>query len=340
MSARPAGPAATLPPAASSAATRGLPRGLGSPQAALPPGRPQAAPGFAPSREGGYLGAPVAPVAGAGPVGVLTPPAGSKYDSDYAGPETVAWSMSEDTDSGEIEVLEEYWEQDDVEYSALLTDLADEPVGTGFDVEAQPAVTRQRIGRRRGRSGDRRLWFGLGGVVAVAAAAIFLIIQFEFPSDGGPAHTLSMPDKIGSSFVSSKVVDAKALAGLRAEFVKMTNGQATDVQSGTYESGGPTTGGTPQIVMTIEAHLANDDPASSIGGFKQDYPNAVTVPAGPLGGQAACAESTGSDADDVAICAWFDNDSIGALFSPSMNAKMLASELQTFRSAVEHVAKA
>jgi hypothetical protein len=330
MSARPAGATLALPPGASPAATRGLPRGPGSPQGALPPARPQAGPGSA----GGYLGAPVAPV------GVLTPPAGVKHDSEYVGQETVAWSISEDTGSDEIEVLEEYWEQDDVEYSALLTDLADEPAGTGFDIEAQPAVTRQRIGRRRGRSGDRRLWLGLGGVVAVAAAAIFLIIKFEFPSDSGPAHTLSMPDKVGSSFVSSKVVDAKALAGLRAAFVKMTNGQATDVQSGTYESGGPATGGTPQIVMTIEAHLANDDPASSIAGFKQDYPDAFTVPAGPLGGQAVCAESPASNANDVAICAWFDNDSIGALFSPSMNANLLASQLQTFRSDVEHVAKA
>ncbi len=119
----------------------------------------------------------------------------------------------------------------------------------------------------------------------------------------------------------------------------MTHGQATDVLSGTYEDGGVGMSATPLIVMTIEAHLANDNAASSIGGFMQDYKDAAMVPAGPMGGQAACAESKGSNADNVAICAWFDNDSFGVLVSPSMNAKALAGELQTFRSAVEHVVK-
>jgi hypothetical protein len=290
-----------------------------------------AAPAFTPAR-------PQAPAPGfmAAPVGVLTPPAGSRYDSDYAGQETVAWSMTQSVDSGEIQVLEEYWQQDgsDVEYSALLADLDDDGMDSRPDTGAQPATTRQGVGRRRGRSGDRRLWLGLAGVMAVAAAAIFLIIKFEFPAPSGPAHTLSMPNKIGSSYVSSKVVDSGPQAKLRQEFVQR---QATDVQSGTYEDGGVGMSATPLIVMTIEAHLANDNVASSIAGFMQEYKDAVMVPAGPMGGQAACAESKGSNADNAAICAWFDNDSFGVLVSPSMNANALAGELQTFRSAVEHV---
>ena len=334
------GPGPRMSALPASAAPPGrLPRNPGSgykAAAAVAPVRPQPAPGIASARDRGYLGAPVAQV------GLLTPPAGSsRYEADFAGPETVAWSIAEDVDSGEMQVLEEYWEEDegDVEYSALLADLGDNRAESDLDTGSQLADTRQRAGRRRGRSGDRRLWLGLGGVVAVAAAAIFLIIKFEFPSDTGPAHTLSMPDSIGSSFVRSNF-DSKDVDKLRQEFVKMTNGQATDVQSGTFQSGGPAMGGVPQIVMTLDAHLANDNPASSIAGFMKDYKSAVMVPAGSLGGEAACAEVPGSDADNVAICAWFDNDSFGMLVSPSMNANTLAGQLQTFRSAVEHVARA
>jgi hypothetical protein len=318
---------------ATSAPARGLPRNPGS-STAFTPVRPQATAGFAPTRDRGYLDAPAAQVS------VLTPPAGNRYDAGYTGPETVAWSMT-DVDSGAMEQLEEYWEQEeesDVEYTALLADLDGDQVGVQRDTGEQPAVARQ-AGRRRGRSGDRRLWLGLGGVVAVAAASIFLIIKFEFPASSGPAHTLSMPDKIGSSFTSSKQ-NGPQMAKLRQEFVQMTHGQATDVLSGEYESGGPGMGGVPQIVMTIDAHLANDDPASSIADFMQDYKNAVAVPAGPLGGQAACAEEAGSNADNGAICAWFDNDSFGVVLSGSMNSSALAQQLQTFRSAVEHVATA
>ncbi|HEY1623183.1 MAG TPA: hypothetical protein VGG16_05235 [Streptosporangiaceae bacterium] len=323
--------AGTLPGRAGAPTAKGMPPrnpAAGYKAAAVAaPSRPQ--PSFSSARDTGFLGAPVAQV------GVLTPPAGSRY----SGPETVAWSITEeaDVDSGAFEQLEEYWEQDeaDVEYSALLSDLDEDRQGTG----SQAAMDRPRIGKRRGRSGDRRLWFGLGGVMAVAAAAIFVIVEFWFPTQSGPTHTLSMPNKIGSSFVRSNAVGAKDLYNLRQEFVQMTHGQATDVQSGAFQAGGPATGGTPEVVMTIDAHLANDDAASSMTGFKNVYKNAGTVSAGPMGGLAACAESTASNANDVAICAWFDNDSFGVLISPSMNARELANQLQTFRSAVEHVSK-
>jgi hypothetical protein len=308
-----------------SAPARGLPRTPGA------SGFGQASAGFAPSRDRGYLGAPVAQV------GVLTPPTGSKYGTtSFTGPETVAWSMEQEVDSGEVEVLEEYWEQDEsVEYTALLADLDDAPVG--LDTGAQNTLTRQGVGRRRGRSGDRRLWLGLGGVVAVAAAAIFLIIKFEFPANAGPAHTLSMPQRIGSSFVVSKGVDGNSLTKLRNEFVQMTHGHATDVLAETYEAPGAGMGAAPSVVMTIDAHFPNDNAAASIAGFMQDFKGAEAVNAGPLGGEAACAESNTADANDMAICAWFDNDSFGVDLSPSMNASALAADLQTFRSAVEHV---
>ena len=54
------------------------------------------------------------------------------------------------------------------------------------------------IGRRRGRSNDHRLWLALLGVTSWPRPRIFGIIKFEFPSHGGPVHTLVTPAKIGT----------------------------------------------------------------------------------------------------------------------------------------------
>ena len=62
----------------------------------------------------------------------------------------------------------------------------------------RPRSTRP-AGKRRGGSGDRRLWFALGGVLIVAAAAITAIVLVAFPSGpSGPAHTLVSPNKLGA----------------------------------------------------------------------------------------------------------------------------------------------
>jgi hypothetical protein len=327
----------------------------------------QAGPTFSPALGGqgtGFLSAPAAHV------GVLTPPDGSRFDAlqksipplagqflappdvgrpgpdagrpgsatvrpghGLDGPEiTSSWPAQppvEDLDS-----YAEFWQEDDEEgeYRGLFGDRDTDSDGAG------PAAKR-RIGRRRGGSNDHRLWLGLGGVVIIAAAAITGIIKFEFPSHGGPVHTMMTPAKIGSYARTVDLERQTNVAQLRDEVIKMSAGQASLVKSAVYESGNSAAGNTEQIIMFIGGHLANAAPATSITSFTQKFPGAKVVSPGALGGKAACVEEGGGNSDNVSMCAWFDNDSFGEIVSPTMNATALADAMINVRPAVEVVVK-
>ncbi len=328
---------------------------LGTPGPARQPG-PALPPGLG-GQGTGFLSAPAAPV------GVLTPPAGSRIDSlqetvpplagqflappdvgrpgsatvrpghGLDGPEiTSSWPAqppAEDLDS-----YTEFWQEDDetAEYRGLFGDRE-----TGSD-GARPGAKR-RIGRRRGGSNDHRLWLGLGGVVIVAAAAITGIIKFEFPSHGGPVHTMVTPARIGTYARTVDLERQTNVAQLRDEVIKMSAGQASRVVSAVYESGNSAAGNTEQIIMFIGGHLANAAPATSITSFTQKFPGAKVVSPGALGGKAACVEEGSGTADSVSMCAWFDNDSFGEIVSPTMNATDLAAAMINMRPSEEVVVK-
>ena len=114
----------------------------------------------------------------------------------------------------------------------------------------------------------------------MAAAAITGIIKFEFPSHSGPAHTMVIPAKIGTYVRTVDLERQVGLSQLRAEVIKMSSGQASDVMSAVYESGNSAAGNTEQIIMFIGGHLANADPAASITSFTQKFPGAHVVSAG------------------------------------------------------------
>ncbi len=328
---------------------------LGGPGPARQPG-----PAFPPGPAGqgtGFLSAPAAPV------GVLTPPAGSRIDSlqesipplalpfeappDVArpgsatvrpghgldGPEiTSSWPAqppAEDLDS-----YAEFWQEDEeeAEYRGLFGDRE-------TDSDAGRPGAKRRIGRRRGGSNDHRLWLALGGVVIVAAAAITGIIKFEFPSHSGPVHTMVTPPRIGTYARTVDLERQTNVAQLRDEVIKMSAGQASRVVSAVYESGNSAAGNTEQIIMFIGGHLANAAPATSITSFTQKFPGAKVVSPGALGGKAACVEEGSGTADSVSMCAWFDNDSFGEIVSPTMNATDLAAAMINVRPSVEVVAK-
>jgi hypothetical protein len=295
----------------------------------------------------GFPQAPAAPQAMlAAPVGVLTPAAGSRFDAridapqargagPMVGPDTVAWDAATDMDS-----LEEYWqeEENDGGYSALLEEFDSGP-GDPRDTASQPAVAARRTGRRRGGSNDHRLWLGLGGVVVVAAAAIFGIVKFEFPGATGPAHALSTPAKIASYQWAPNLEKTSNLDALRNQFIKMSGGAAANVVSREYESGAVSSSNNAEIVMFVGGHVANDSPAGSVAAFTQDYKAAQVVSAGPMGGEAACVQQAAGTSASVAMCAWFDNDSVGVVTSPTMNVDALAKVMRGFRPSVEHVVK-
>jgi len=321
-------------------------------------GRPQqgpAAPGA------GFLGAPAAPV------GLLTPPGGTRVDAlrdggtrpaapvasprraatatatatrprtatvrpghGLDGPEiTSSWPAQPAVD--DLESYEDFWRDDaDEEYTGLFGNREAE-----FErADAKQAAAKRQTGRRRGRSSDHRLWLALGGVVVVAAAAIVGIVKFEFPSHSGPAHLMTIPTKIGPYTRTVDLEHEADVAALKQKVIAMSAGQASHVVSAVYESGKASAGNTAQIIMFIGGHLANADPAASITSFTQQFKGAQVVSAGALGGKAACVQD-GTGANSVAMCAWFDNDSFGEVVSPTMNASALASAMRTVRPSVE-----
>jgi hypothetical protein len=268
-------------------------------------------------------------------------------DSAYAGPATQAWDAIGDVP--QLEALEEYWqeEQGDVEYTALLEEFdftataapaaAPARQRPGMPHPAMPHPSIPRIGRRRGGSKDHRLWIGLGGVVVVAAVAIFGIVKFEFPS-AGAAHTFATPAKIAGTCYTNSASIAKSanLGALGQKMAKASGG--TDPVSAAYESTCGTTAATAtEVLSVIMLHLPNDSPSGSIAAFEREYPNAQVVSAGSMGGQAACEQGGGSS--DEAQCVWFDNDSYGTLLSATMNANALSSALLHVRPSVELQAK-
>jgi hypothetical protein len=278
------------------------------------------------------LTAPAAPAAQAAPSPVRPAPATVRPGHGLDGPEiTSSWPTLPATD--DLESYDDFWREDaDEEYTGLFGDREAE-----FErAAAKQAAARKTVGRRRGRSNDRRLWLGLGGVVVVAAAAIVGIVKFELPSHSGPAHTMAVPDKIGAFTRTMDLEHQADVAALRQKVIKMSSGQASGVVSAVYEAGKSAVGNNAQIIMLIEGHLAHADPAASITSFTQQFRGAKVVPAGALGGKAACVQD-GTGAKVVSLCAWFDNDSFGEIVSPTMSASALARDMQTVRPAVEQV---
>ncbi len=331
--------------------------------AGLPAGsRPPAAPQDRAFQGDAYYGAPTAQV------GVLTPPAIRRLEDPLdTGPQTVALPAAPSTGQGpapqvrpghgldgpeitsswpaqpeieEAESFEEFWAEDDndADYDGLFPG-EDPDYDPRRKSSARTKADGRRTGRRRGRSNDHRLWLALLGVLVAAAAAIFGILKFEFPSHTGPVHAMVTPARIGSYVRTVDMEKETKVNQLRAEVIKMSSGQASNVVSAVYESGNSAAGNTEQIVMFIGGHLANAAPASSIASFTQKFAGATVVGAGALNGRAACVEEAPGTSDSVAMCVWFDNDSFGEIVSPTMNANALAGVMRTMRPSLEQVVK-
>ena len=267
---------------------------------------------------------------------LLAPPVRPGHGLD--GPEiTSSWPAQPQADD-EQESFEEFWAEDDNddEYAGLFP---------GEDADFDPrrksarakASRRTGTGRRRGRSSDHRLWLALLGVVVVAAGAIFGILKFEFPSQSGPTHRMATPARIGSYVLSPDMAKKTKLSAYAGEIIKMSAGQASNVVAVVYVSGNSTAGNTEQMVAFIGGHLANASPGSSIANFIQNFPGATVVSAGSLGGKAACVEEKPGTAAAETMCVFFDNDSFGEMYSPTMNVTALENVMRTMRPSLELV---
>jgi hypothetical protein len=220
-------------------------------------------------------------------------------------------------------------DEPDLELPAAYVRTAERRADTGEDTRTR------RGGRRRGRSGDRKQWMALGAIAVVAAGAIGgVLMKYVFSGPHGPAHTVSAPSQAAGYTRSANLEKTMHVDQLRAEVVKTSAGQASDVVSAVYTQGNMAPGGNPQIYMFVGGKLSNAEPAKSIANFTEQYPGAAIEPAGSLGGQTACAEAA-ANGSRVAMCVWFDNDSFGELVSSTMTPPQLATAMNAVRPSLE-----
>jgi hypothetical protein len=220
-------------------------------------------------------------------------------------------------------------------------DLTDEPAPAAFTRTIERPQTdedtgaRRAVGRRRGRSGDRRQWMALGAIAVVAAGAIGgVLMKYVFAGPSGPAHEIVAPASVDGFTRSATLGQQMHVSTLAASVAKSSGGSASDVVSAVYEQGKVAPGSDAQIFMFVGGKLASADASASITNFVQSYRNADEVSAGSLAGKAACTEAQVGN-EEEAMCVWFDDNTFGALVSPTMSTTQLASTLSAVRPNLE-----
>jgi hypothetical protein len=181
----------------------------------------------------------------------------------------------------------------------------------------------------------------LGAIAVVAAGAIGgVLMKYVFTGPSGPAHEVVAASTVDGYTRSPNLEKQMKVGTLAQSVAKSSSGSASDVRSAVYEMGNttPGAGGNAQIFMVVDGKLAGANPGASIANFEQAYPAARAVPAGSLKGDAACTEAV-LNHESVSMCVWFDNDTFGALVSPTMSTAKLATTLDSVRPSLELYAK-
>jgi hypothetical protein len=236
-------------------------------------------------------------------------------------------------------------------------DLTDEPVPAAFTrtlerpderaLELPPrqdddTAARRAIGKRRGRSGDKRQWMALGAIAVVAAGAIGgVLMKYVFSGPSGPAHQVVAPQSVDGFTRSASLEKAFDVAGAAQKFVNNSGGHASDVTYGVYQMGSisaSANAANTQMFMFVGGKLSGADPGASVANFEQANPGTKVVSAGSLGGQAACTE-THLNGQSASQCVWFDNDTFGTVVSPTMTTAKLATTMDAVRPSLELYAK-
>jgi hypothetical protein len=153
-------------------------------------------------------------------------------------------------------------------------------------------------------------------------------------SDGGVAHVLTTPAKVGAYVQEPKLAQLMDATALQRQIVKQGAGHARNVIYTVYEdSTGPAATSGPQIILFIGGNLSGSSAGSFISTFTSQLPGAVITNAGPLGGDAACVPSVNGH---PAECLWADNDTFGVVTSANLSASGLADEMRQMRLMIEH----
>ena len=227
---------------------------------------------------------------------------------------------------------------------AAFTRTLERPEERSFDRPQQDddTATRRAVGKRRGRSGDRRQWMALGAIAVVAAGAIGgVLMKYVFAGPSGPAHQVVAPHTVDGYNRSANLENQLDVAAAAQKFAKASSGHASDVVYGAYQMGSispSADAANTQMFMFVGGKLTGADPGASITNVEQTYPGTAAVSPGSLGGQAACTE-THLNGQSASMCVWFDNDTFGTVVSPTMTTAKLASTMDAVRPSLELYAK-
>ena len=106
------------------------------------------------------------------------------------------------------------------------------------ETEEDDTATRRAVGRRRGRSGDRRQWMALGAIAVVAAGAIGgVLMKYVFSGPSGPAHQIVAPASVDGYTRSASLAEQTHVSALAAGVAKSSGGSASGVVSAVYQQG-------------------------------------------------------------------------------------------------------
>jgi hypothetical protein len=224
-------------------------------------------------------------------------------------------------------------------------DLTDEPVPAAFtrtlerpQQQDDDTASRRAVGRRRGRSGDRKQWIALGAIAVVAASAIGGVLHYVLSGPGGPAHRVVAPQAVGEFTRSANLEKQLGVATEAAKVAQASGGQASGVVSAVYQQGSLSPGSNTQIFMFVGGKLASANPGASVDNFEKSYPGSAAESPGSLGGKASCTE-THLNGQSASMCVWFDNDTFGTVVSPTMTTAKLAATMDAVRPSLELYAK-
>jgi hypothetical protein len=201
--------------------------------------------------------------------------------------------------------------------------------------ESEGEIQRNASGSRRRWTGNRRQWMALSAILVVAGGAIGGVLKLE-QSPGsatsiGQMYVIVAPRQVGAFSSNPSLGRQMNIISLLDDVIKSAQGQVSEAVSGVYQEGNSDPDSNSQIFMFVGGHLANANIAGSIKEIKETASDVRDVPAGSLGGMAACGLLSSAQSAQSAMCVWFDDDSFGELVSPTMTPAELANVLASVR---------
>jgi hypothetical protein len=218
-----------------------------------------------------------------------------------------------------------------------------EPADAEFELHGPDDATSYGLGTGRAarpaRRGRRRAgkWLGIGGVVAIVAAAAVVVSGRldktpHHPRPSAPAKVLAVPQRIGGYTRNPQAEQELGIGHGEHYLTQIDPGHVSGIVAAVYDT--RDTPGSPDSAAVIAGRLGRTPAAVVIKSFMQQEKaeghQPVAVAPGPLGGKAACAGSKHS-----AICVWVDKETVGVVVSAAMNARSLSRVALTIRSGVE-----